>query len=245
MSTVTEILAQTQHRPWDLPTIPWLYYQEWNEVLFMHWEMDPEVLKELIPENLELDLYNHKAWVSLVPFTMEKIRPSFLPYFAPISNFHEINLRTYVTKNGKSGVYFINIGSQKWLSTLLAKKLSGLPYENALIKREFDGAKQKYTSLNKTKGYDFSAHFKTSPRTDPKSPLEIWLTERYCLYVDQGENLYCYDIHHTVWELEQVEIDPHRFQLNYQVESLKLVTYPDHINYSKGIKVVAWAKELV
>lgn len=245
MSTVTEILAQTEHRPWDLPTTPWLYYQEWNEVLFMHWEIDPEIVKELLPENLELDLYNQKAWVSLVPFTMEKIRPAFLPYFAPISNFHEINLRTYVTKNGKSGVYFINIGSQKWLSTLLAKKLSGLPYENATINREFDGVNQKYTVLNKTKGYDFSANFSTSPRTKTKNPLEIWLTERYCLYVDQGENLYCYDIHHKVWELEQVEIDPNRFQVNYQVRNLKLVTYPDYINYSHGIKVLAWNKELV
>ncbi len=155
MSTVTQILKQTEHRPWDLPSTPWLYYQEWNEVLFMHWEIEPEFLFEHLPENIELDLFNQKAWISLVPFTMEKIRPSFLPSFPPISNFHEINLRTYVTKNGKRGVYFINIGSQKWLSTLLAKKLSGLPYENATIKRKFEGINQKYIAINNTKGYDF------------------------------------------------------------------------------------------
>ncbi|WP_430613118.1 YqjF family protein [Flavobacterium sp. JP2137] len=240
---IKKILTQVDHRPWALPTTPWVYYQEWNEVCFMHWKVDSEALEKLLPPGVALDLFEGEAWVSLVPFTMERIRPSFLPAFAPISNFHEINLRTYVVKDGKPGVYFLNIESAKWLSTLLAKKLSGLPYENASISRKTDGNQQLYSSLNTLKGFRISARFTTSARKTAKSPLEIWLTERYCLYVDQGAKLYCYDIHHLEWELEEVTLQ--QLTIDYQIGGIALQQPPHHLNYSKGIRVVAWDKELL
>ena len=123
-----EILKQTSHRPWDLPTKTWSFYQEWNNAIFLHWEVNIEELQKFIPEVLEIDLHNGKAYVSLVAFTMEKIRPKHLPSFPPISNFHEINIRTYVKHNNKSGVYFLSIEGGKRLSCELAKAISQLPY---------------------------------------------------------------------------------------------------------------------
>ncbi len=124
-----KLLDIIHHRPtWQVPGERWVWYQEWNRALFFHWKVDPEILKSFIPEGIQLDVYNNTAWVSLVAFTMEKIRPRYLPSVSLISDFHEINLRTYVTDGEHHGVYFLSIEAQKQLSAILSRRLSGLPY---------------------------------------------------------------------------------------------------------------------
>jgi len=107
--TIREILNTTEHRPWKMPTEKWKFYQEWNNVIFLHWQVELSELKKFVPEELEIDLFGGKPWVSVVTFTMEKIRPKNLPSFAPISDFDEVNIRTYVKSNNKTGVYFLSI----------------------------------------------------------------------------------------------------------------------------------------
>ena len=142
MGSIAELLQQTTHRPWELPTTGWSYYQEWNNALFFHWEVPLELLQSLVPSDLEVDLYEGKAYISLVPFTMQKIRPKYLPSLAFVSDFHEINLRTYVTYQGKPGVFFISIEAEKSLSAFLSRMLSGLPYKKSTMVRTPKG----YTS---------------------------------------------------------------------------------------------------
>ncbi|WP_237151154.1 DUF2071 domain-containing protein [Pontibacter actiniarum] len=89
--------------------------------------MDYDELVKLVPDDLEIDLFKGKPWVSLVAFTMEKIRSRNLPYFSPVSNFDEINIRTYVKYNNKAGVYFRSIEGGAKISCQVAKSLSELP----------------------------------------------------------------------------------------------------------------------
>lgn len=103
---INKILEQNAHRPWEIPKNRWRYYQEWNDAIFLHWQVDLEELKKFVPKELEIDLFEGKAWISIVAFAMEEIRPRFLPAFAPISNFFEINVRTYIKTKSKTGVYF-------------------------------------------------------------------------------------------------------------------------------------------
>src|SRR5690606_29458642 len=107
--SIKDILKQTDHRSTEIPQTPYSFYQEWNRALFFHWKVDAESLLPFIPEGLEIDLFNNAAYISLVAFTMEEIRPKGFPALSFISNFNEINLRTYVIKDGKPGVYFLNI----------------------------------------------------------------------------------------------------------------------------------------
>ena len=93
---IPEILNTNEHRPWGMPTEKWRFYQEWNNAIFLHWQVELSELKKFVPKELEIDLFDGKPWVSVVAFTMEKIRPKNLPSFPPISNFHFINIRTYV-----------------------------------------------------------------------------------------------------------------------------------------------------
>lgn len=237
---IHEILQAVEHRPWPLPKGKWRYYQEWNRLLFLHFEIPFETLRALVPPALALDDWDGKYYISVVPFTMEQIRPRLLPAVGFISNFDEINVRTYVKKEGKAGVYFLNIEAGKSLSVFVSKKLSGLPYEKAEMKRK----KERYTSSNAKKHFQFDARYTIGEAVQQKTPLQTWLTERYCLYVYVKNTLYRYQIHHKVWELKEIRFED--LKVNYTLPGIQL-TEKEVIapNYSEGIQVVAWSKEKI
>lgn len=237
MSTTKELLNQTAHRSWDLPSGKWQFYQEWNEALFIHWEIPFELLRSFVPEKLILDNFQGTYFVSLVAFSMQKIRPRNLPSLKFVSDFHEINLRTYIDQNGKKGVYFLNIEAEKQLSAFVARKLSGLPYEKASIKR----ASEFYRSRNRVKNFRLDAEFDISDPVLQKTELDYWLTERYCLYLDQKDQLFRYDIHHPEWELSKLELK--KAEIHYQLNELTLSSnIPFLAHYSKGVSVLSWKK---
>lgn len=241
MHTINDIILHSSHRPWALPTGKWAYYQEWNRVLFMHWKVPANELQSLLPAHLTLDLYDNNAWISLVPFTMEQIRPNGIPAFAPVSNFHEINIRTYVIKDNKPGVYFLNIEAGNYLSARIARYLSGLPYEPAHIQRLSQDTRALYSSRNKKKGFELTATFEPGEHIENKSPIDHWLTERYCLYLDYKGSLYRYDIHHRPWDLQRAVI--HDLKVNYRIGAVSLTNPPDLAHYSNGVQVIAWKRE--
>ena len=232
-----EILKQTSHRPWDLPAKTWSFYQEWNNAIFLHWEVNIKELQKFVPEVLEIDLHNSKAYVSLVAFTMEKIRPKHLPSFPPISNFHEINIRTYVKHNNKSGVYFLSIEGGKRLSCKLAKAISQLPYRYSKMKRR----KGNYQSYNKVFNDSLNLKFKRANPKSIKTELDKWLTERYALFQENKNVINSFEIHHLEWPTQELNIT--HLNLEYPRFKKLINNNPDITHYSKGVKVLAWNKQ--
>ncbi|WP_298315865.1 DUF2071 domain-containing protein [uncultured Aquimarina sp.] len=232
--TIREILKNTLHRPWDIPNEPWKYYQEWNNAIFLHWKVDYDELKKFVPKELEIDLFEGNAWVSLVAFSMEKIRPKHLPYFPPISNFEEINIRTYIKSGKKTGVYFLSIEGGKKISCKIARKISELPYRYSKMKRKSDF----YTSSNNNFRDVFEIQFNLGKEQKTKSNLDIWLTERYALFQDTQDAINEYEIHHPEWPLQEIEIKSLSVQYARFMNLLKGT--PNQIGYSKGVQVIAW-----
>lgn len=238
MTKISNILASISHRPFELPSAEWKYYQEWNNVLFLHWKVPFEYLRKSVPQKLNIDIFNGSCYVSLLAFTMQKIRPRYLPSISFISDFEEINLRTYVNNGNKPGVYFLNIEGGKSLSVFVAKLLSGLPYEKADIKR----SGKICSSKNHQKKFFFDTEFSINEKLQNKSRLDEWLTERYCLYLDYKNDLYRYDIHHKEWEIKDVSIEG--LNLNCRIGDIDFsVNKPDIAHYSDGVKVIAWEKQ--
>lgn len=238
MNEIPTILGNVAHRPWSLPSGPWQYYQEWNRALFLHWEVSAELLRQYIPRGLKLDLFEGKAYVSLVAFTMQNIRPRNLPALRFLSDFHEINIRTYIDTGNKKGVYFLNIEAEKYLSVFVAKNLSGLPYEKSAIARSVNA----FHSSCKRQGFSFQADFEIGQTLLGKSVLDKWLTERYCLYLDNGDNTYLYEIHHKEWEMKNVSFT--NLKVSYKIGEIELGMKPPEIShYSEGGKVLAWKRQ--
>jgi uncharacterized protein len=104
--TKNEILNRTDHRPFDMPEEAWKFYQEWHNVIFLHWAVNSYDIRQFVPDELNIELFKGVAWVSLVAFRVKGLGPRFLPAFPPISDFDEINLRTYVKYDQAGNILF-------------------------------------------------------------------------------------------------------------------------------------------
>jgi uncharacterized protein YqjF (DUF2071 family) len=235
--SIKEILESVAHRPWPLPNSSWKYYQEWNNALFLHWEVEPDLLHSFLPAELELDLIEDNAWVSLVIFDMERIRPRNLPAVSLISDFHEINLRTYVKHRNKTGVYFLSIEAGKRLSSSLAKAISELPYRYSQMMRE-----RGYTlSHNAQRGDIIEVRYNVGEVVQIKTSVDTWLTERYALFQDGKRGLNAFDIHHVEWPIHEVKLQ--QLKCDYPMHNDLLQGEPNLVHYSPGVQVLAWGKE--
>lgn len=235
---IADFLQETKHRPHPIPQEKWLFYQEWNELAFLHYEIDVEVLKAFVPKELEIDCYQGKAWVSHVSFCMESVHPRNLFPIKAVSDFNEINIRTYVKYKGKSGVYFISIEAGKKLSAFLSRKFSGLPYRYSPmeIKKHYCAAKNDHF------GDSFELEYSTSPLQEEKSELDRWLTERYAVFHDIDQSIVSYNVHHIEWTLENLKIE--KLQLHYPRFQELFKAKPDKAHYAAGIQVVSWNKNV-
>ena len=237
--TIQEILNVTEHRPWTIPTKQWKYYQEWNDAVFLHWQVDLQELQKIVPDDLEIDLYEGKPWVSLVAFTMEKIRPRNLPPFSPISDFDEINIRTYVKNDNKAGVYFLSIEGGNRVSCKIATTLSELPYRYSKLKRQ----KTLYCSENRQFKDKMSIRYEVGEELREKNKLDRWLTERYALFQDTETSINEFEIHHIEWPT--YEIDLKEIEIDYPRFNKFLNNLPDRTHYSTGVQVIAWDKKKI
>src|SRR5436190_21397121 len=118
----------TEHRAIAPPARPWIMWQRWHDLLFAHWPLPPEVLRPLVPSGLTLDTFSGQAWISVVPFRMTGIRPRWLPAPPGMSATPELNVRTYVTVDGKPGVYFFSLDAALYPAVVVARTMFRLNY---------------------------------------------------------------------------------------------------------------------
>ena len=242
--SIRNILEHSDHRPWPLPNRPWRFYQEWHDSIFVHWKVPLTILLKLIPKGMIPDLFNEEAWVSLVIFTMRNMRPRFLPPLAAVSDFHEVNVRTYINMDNRPGIYFLSIEASKLISAMLANSISGIPYEYAQVNRHADSHTIGFSSRNKKKNRDLELAVDITEGSLEKSELDKWLTERYCLYTHRRNNICMFQIHHPEWPIQAMRL--RHLRMNYQFGELNLLNMPvAHANFSPGVKVVNWWRETV
>ena len=234
---ILDIINTQDHRPWPLPNSPWKFYQEWNDVIFLHWQVDLQDLRPFVPKSLEIDLYEGKPWVSVVAFTMDHIRPRNLPAFPPVSTFYEVNIRTYVKVNNTTGVYFLSIEACKRVSCFIARTMSALPYRHSKINR----SASTLLSTNATFNDTLEIAFNVKQEITNKTAIDNWLTERYALMQDEKSTLNQFDIHHLEWPLHQIDIS--HLNINYDRYGALLKGRPNQTHYSKGVQVLAWGKQ--
>lgn len=184
-------------------------YQTWEKLLFMHWPMSVDALLPLIPQRLRIDTFEGVAWIGLTPFTIRNARPVFLPSIPPFSNFHEVNVRTYVYLDGIPGVWFFSLDASSYPAVLGARTFYHLPYFHAKMDLKQEGRTIRYSSRrgNGTRA-DFNAEWTIGRNLPPAEPgtRDFFLTERYCFYASRGDRLYRTRIHHQPWPLQEARL---------------------------------------
>ena len=203
------VLSHTAHRPWPMPDAPWIMTQTWNDLLFAHWPVDARDVRAHVPAGLELDLFDGQAYVGVVPFHMTNVAPRGVPAIPLVSAFAELNVRTYVTRGGKPGVYFFSLDANSQVAVTAARTMLGLPYFTADMDVHVGAADVEYSS-RRTSPDGSPAEFRGRYRpvgsvfnAEPGS-LEWFLTERYCLYhVNASFEARRLEIQHPPWPLQQ------------------------------------------
>ena len=161
------IVTQTAHRPWPLPSSPWLMTQSWHNLLFAHWPVDAETLRTKIPPGLPLDLFDGQAWIGIVPFRMTNVAPRFIPALPLLSEFAELNVRTYVTLGGKPGVYFFSLDAANLPAIWAARRFYHLPYFHASMSTHAHGDWIHYESVRRNQRTEFRGRYR------PRGPVVL------------------------------------------------------------------------
>ncbi len=206
------LLQAVAHRETPLSSGPWIMRQTWLDLLFAHWPIDTEVLRPLIPPSLEIDTFEQQAWVGVVPFQMRDVHPRGLPSVQGLSTFPEINVRSYVKRNGDRGVYFFSLDAANPLAVMIARAFFHLPYFTATMQSERVGKSIHYESHRTHRhapSAEYEAHYRPTKPVEYTKPgtLAYWLTERYSLYTVFHDNIYTGAIHHPQWPLQEAEVE--------------------------------------
>jgi len=172
-----------------------------------------------------------------------------LPDLPWISAFPEINLRLYVERDGKPGVWFLSLDATNPLAVWAARRFYHLPYFSAHI--SLSSASERVEYLSRRAGgaepVEFRASYSPSSAPYEAAPgtLEHFLTERYCLYAQSASGtLYRSEIHHHPWPLQRAEAEIERNDL-LRPHGLSVAGPPPLLHYAKKIDVVVWAPELL
>jgi hypothetical protein len=237
-------LEETEHRPWPLPEgRPWIMAQTVEDLLFAHWRVPADAVRRLLPAGLDVDERDGSAWLGVTPFAVTGLRAHGLLPLPRASSFSELNVRTYVTREDRPGIWFLSLDASSHLAVAAARLLYRLPYFHADILFHRRGSRILFDSA-RDEGTAFSAAYE--PKGLPAAPspgsIEEFLTERYCLYVEHGGRLNRADIHHRPWPLQPVDAD---IQLNTMPPASLRVEGDTLFHYSARQDVVIWAPETV
>ncbi len=189
--------------------------QCWDHLLFLHWEVPAAAIARLLPPGLEVDTFEGRAYVGLVPFAMRGVRPAGLPSVRGLSNFRETNVRTYVHAGGREpGVWFFSLDAANAAAVAIARSWFRLPYfysrmtlaaeEGERGLRVAYGSRRLYPDprpattriVAEVGGPSFGAEVGT---------LDYFLAERYLLYARGRAGLLKGRVHHAPYPLQAAE----------------------------------------
>lgn len=223
-------------------------YQRWQKLTFLHWRVPAEVLQPLIPANLTIEQYDGSAWLGLVPFSMESIRPWWFFAVPGISWFLETNIRTYVVdEKGVRGVWFFSLDANQQLAVTIACRFWHLPYKMAKLSLTENRTSNQSLQLS-FKGLRTdspAADYQGSATVDFTKPavpaaqntLEHFLVERYILFAQtRSGRIMTGEVHHAPYQLRPV-ISCEVRQTLTQAMGCPLENPPDHAAYSDGVDV--------
>lgn len=215
--------------------------QVWHDLLFAHWPIGIDSIRPIVPTQLTLDTFDGQAWVGVVPFHMSGIRRRGMPALPGLSRFPELNVRTYVTYGGKSGVYFFSLDAANLPAVWAARRFYHLPYFHAVMSSRQVGGDIHYFSHRHEGAAEFRGHYRQLGEMQLRRPntFEHWATERYCLYTVHEEMVYRCEIHHQQWPLQDAEAE---FEMN-TIASASGITLPQAkplLHFARRLEVLIW-----
>jgi uncharacterized protein YqjF (DUF2071 family) len=208
-STLSEA---ARRRMLALPGEP-MFYARWDRAVFIHYAADASTLQRDVP--FELDLRDGRAFVSIVAFTLARMRPRIGGRFGewlfkPIATHEFLNVRTYVKHRGEPGIYFLAEWLSNPLSVHLGPRTFGLPYkfgrliyEHVHVRGEISGSVEAREGRLSYQGDVPASHFAPSE----SGSLTEFMLEHYTAFTRRGKRRRLFRVWHEPWPQEPLEMD--------------------------------------
>lgn len=214
--------------------------QKWRHLLFAHWTVEPKRLAKTLPPGLHLDTFDGQAWLGMVPFFMRGIRPVYLPPVPGLSNFLELNVRTYVYDDqGRPGVWFYSLDANQAVAVTVARTFFKLPYFRAKMSATVEGDAVDYTCRRRSEAEIARCRWRLTGEPFQAEPgsLEFFLCERYLLFAWDGKRLSSGRVRHKPYPLRQATVE-HLDTAPIAWNGLgEVPAKPDHVIGSEGVDV--------
>lgn len=200
-----------------------------------------------MPKPLEVQTFDSVCWVGVVPFRMSDVMLRGLPALPSLSTFPELNVRVYVTHDGKPGVWFFSLDADSRLAVWGARATLNLPYHRASIQiRHGTDRTIRYRARRCQEPLvSLKAVYRPVSNVYRAAPgsLDEFLVERYCLYGHfRNGGLYRLQIQHAPWPLQRAEgeIDPRSMLAPF---GMQIETGKPLLHFARRLDVVTWAPE--
>jgi uncharacterized protein YqjF (DUF2071 family) len=253
MKTATEPPSPQQRLAERMrPSGPVVMYQRWEQLLFLHWRHDPVAVQAGLPPGLTVDTFDGAAWLGLVPLFMRDVRPRFVSAVAGVSNFLELNARTYVfDAAGRPGLYFYSLDCDQPLAVESARRLLHLRYEHCAMQAAI--AEDDWLDFRACRaGYGEESRFRyraagVGSAIADEASLEFFLIERYRLFASDadGERLNSVRVCHAPYRIRPAEL------AEWSDATLRLAGFelggrpPEHVCAAEPVEVEVFAPEPV
>ncbi len=225
----------------------------WQHLLFLHWEADADALRALLPPGLELDLYDGRAYIGFIPFTMREVRPTSLLRLVPghhkIANFHEANVRTYVRCGDEIGVWFFSLDAASAHAVLAARLWFHLPYfwaRMSLHRRQQTFTYRSRRLCPRPLPAQCEVRYTLRGAAAPATvgSLEHFLVERYNLYSFKRSQLFSGRVQHEPYQIQDVQL--HHLEENCIASAgINRPDTPPHACYAQRVDVTIYPLQRV
>jgi len=202
-------------------------------------------LQKVVSSDLHVQEFDGSAWVAIVPFLMVDVMRGSLPSLPPLRRFPELNVRTYVERNGRAGVWFFSLDADCWPIVLGGRSLFRLPYFKAKMSHAETDGYIRFSSERRGSGVEFRASYQpTGPAFyAAMGSFEHWVAERYCLYspVSSTQSLRL-DVHHRPWPLQEASVVIEESDL-LEAAGLSSPKGVPICHFSEGVEVISYSPE--
>ncbi|MFI1413383.1 YqjF family protein [Streptomyces sp. NPDC020707] len=163
-----------------------LLTQQWLDLTFVHWAVDPAAVAGLLPTGTVPDTFDGVTYVGLVAFRMHRVGWLRLPGVPYFGSFPETNVRLYsVDAYGRRGVVFRSMDASRLLPVLMGRLGFRLPYVWSRMSVRTDEDTVAYTSARRLPGprgaYSRLVVRPGEPMAEPTG-LEHFLTARWGMH---------------------------------------------------------------
>lgn len=189
-------------------TGPVVFGQQWRDLAFIHWSVDPQLVAPMMPTGIRPDVLNGRTYVGLIPFHMRQagLANHPTPY---LGDFAETNVRLYsVDEQGNHGVVFLSLESTRLVTALSARYGYRIPYTWADMRIGRRGTRMRYVSRRRwpQRGLRSAVTVDIGAPIDNPTELETFLTARWGLHGTLAGRTVWHPNWHTAWPLHRATL---------------------------------------